>query len=82
MVYGRAGGGVGGMAIGFEQLFYPVQQGFFGGVVGGAELFGALEHKVFEVVSQTGGFGRVVLASDAHGDVGLDTGFVFVYRHE
>ena len=77
-----AGHGVGGDAVHLKQLLNLVEQRLLGGIVGGAELLGAFEHKVFEVVSEAGGFGGVVLGTYAHGDVGLDTRFFMVLCHE
>ena len=81
MVDGLALGFVGGLAIDLELLFNLVQQRFLGLVVLRAEVRGALEHQVFEVVGQAGGFGGVVLAAHAYGDVGLDARFVLVDTH-
>ena len=81
MVDGLALGLAGGLAVNFKLLFNLVEQRLLGFVVLGAEVGGALEHQVFEVVRQPGGFGGVVLAAHAHGDVGLDAGFVFVDAH-
>ena len=81
VVDGLAFGFVGSLAIDLESLFDLVEQGLFSFVVHGAEVVGALEHQVFEVVGQTGGFGGVVLAAHAYGNVSLDARFVLVDGH-
>lgn len=43
-----------------------------------AELLRALEHQVLEVVGETRGLGRVVLASYLHGDECLDSWFLVI----
>ena len=81
MVDGLALGRVGGVVVNFIQRFDSLQLLLFLRPVEGAEVVGALEHQVFEVVREPCGFGRVVLAAHAHGDVGLDARHVFVHRH-
>ena len=73
---------VGGDAVHFKELLDLVEQRLFGGIVGGTKLLGTLEHKVLEVVSQAGGFSRVVFTTYAHGDIGLDARFLVVFSHE
>jgi hypothetical protein len=36
---------------------------------------------MLEIVSQAGGFVRIVFASGTHGDIGLDSGLLLVYGH-
>ena len=82
VVDGLAGHAVGGVAVLLEELLDAVEHRLFCGVVGGAELFGALEHEVLEIVGEAGGLGGVVLAAYAHGDVCLYAGLVAVDSHE
>ena len=77
----RALGFVRGLAVDLEEPFDLVEHGFLGGVVGRSELFGSLEHQVFEVVCQTGRLGGVVLAADPHGDGRLDAGLLLHDAH-
>ena len=72
--------GVGDEAIFLVAAFDVVEVGQLFLVVGGAELLCALEHEVLKVVGETRGLVRVVAASRAHGDVGLDARLLFVYR--
>lgn len=72
---------VGRLAVNLEELFDLVEQGLLGFVVARAELLGALEHQMFEIVGQTGRFARVVLAADFHGDVGFDARFCLIDAH-
>ena len=67
--------------VGLEQGPDGVQQRFLGGIVRSAELFGALEHQVFQVMGQAGGLVGIVLAAHAHGDVGLQAGRFLVDAH-
>ncbi|CDC95889.1 unknown [Alistipes sp. CAG:268] len=69
------------LTVGLEELLDLIEQRFLGFVVRGTEVRRTLEHEVFEVVGQTGGLGRVVLAADADGDVGLDAGRLLVDAH-
>ena len=46
--------------------------------VGGAEMGGALEHQMLQIVSQTGGLGRVVSRTCLHGDVSLQARLLLV----
>ena len=52
----------------------------FLGVVDGAEFLCPLEHQVLQIVCESCCFGRVVAATGAHGDVGLDARLLVVYR--
>ena len=72
---------VGRLAVNLEELFDLVEQGLLGFVVARAELLGALEHQMLEIVGQTGRFARVVLAADFHGDVGFDARFCLIDAH-
>ena len=82
MVDSFALGGVGGVVVNLVQrldllelflLLLPIQC---------AEVVGALEHQVFQVVGEARGFRRVVLAAHAHRDVGLDARNVLVHGHK
>ena len=55
-----------------------VQQRGFGLGVGDTKLISALEHQVFQIVSQTRCLGRVVLRSCTHSDEGLDARLLLV----
>ena len=81
MVDGLALLGIGGLAIDLEQLLDLVEERFLLRIVLGAELLGALEHQVFEIVGQAGRLLRVVLAADLHGDVCVDARLVLVDDH-
>ena len=70
-----------GLAVDFKLLLDLVEQGFLYFVVLRAEMAGAFEHQVLEVVCQSGGLGRVVLSTYAHGDVGLYARCLFVDGH-
>ena len=65
----------------FVEALYLVEVWLFRFIVLCAELLGALEHEVLEVVGETGGLLGIVLASDAHCDEGLDTGLFLVDGH-
>ena len=82
MVYSLALRRVCGYAIDLIEALNLVQEGFLRLVVLGAVVLRALEHEVLEVVGEAGGLRRVVLAADADGDVGLDTGLLLVDGHE
>ena len=58
-----------------------IEQRLLGLIVGGSEVLGALEHQVLEIVGEACGLVRVVLASDFHGDVGLEPRLLLVDRH-
>ena len=73
-----ASGRVGQLAVGLEALLNLVEQRSLGHGVGGAELLGALEHKVLEVVGQTGSLGWIVARTCLHSDVSLDARLVFI----
>ena len=81
VVDGRTLGLVGRNAVGLEQLLDFIQQRFLGSIIRRTELLGALEHQVLEVVRQAGGFMRVVLAADLHGDIGLNARFLLADAH-
>ena len=78
---GRTLGLVGGLAVNFEEVFDLIEHRFLGCEVRCAELLRPLEHQVFEIVRQSGGLGRVVLAAHVHGDVGLDARRLLVDAH-
>ncbi len=80
-VYRRPLGFVGAFAIYLEQAFHFVQHRFFGLIVLCSERGRTLEHQVFEIVRQAGGFGGVVLAPHFHCDVGLQARGLFIYCH-
>ena len=82
MVDGFALFGISGVVINLVQSLDLLDQTLFLGPVNSTEVAGTLEHQVFEVVGKTRGFGRVVLATHAHGDVGLDARNVLVHRHK
>ena len=71
-----------GLAVDLEQALDLVQHGLLGSIVGRAELLGALEHDVLQVVGHARGLGRVVLAAHLDGHVGLDAGLFLVDGHE
>ena len=73
--------GVGLGAVYLEQTLDLVEQGFLGLVVLRSELFGALEHEVFEVVGQTRRLLGIVLGAHLYGDVGLQARGFVVYGH-
>ena len=77
----RTLGLVGGLAVNFEEVFDLIEHRFLGCEVRCAELLRPLEHQVFEIVRQSGGLGRVVLAAHVHGDVGLDARRLLVDAH-
>lgn len=72
---------VGSRTVNFEQTLDFVEQRFLGCVILRTELLGTLEHQMFEIVSQTGRFGRVVLRADTDGNKRLHTRFLLVHRH-
>ena len=82
VVYGCTLGRVFGLAVLFKKLLNLVQEGLFGGIIGGAEILGALEHKMLKVMGKSCGLGRIVLASHFDGNVGLNAGLLFVNRHK
>ena len=65
-----------------EQGLDFVKQRLLRCIIRGTELRGALEHKVLEVMGETCGLGRVILAPDLHCDVGLDARGLLVDGHE
>ena len=81
MIDGFALFGIGGLAIDLEEFLDLVEERLFLRIVRRSELFSALEHQVFEIVGETGGLLRVVLAADLHGDVRVDARFVLVDNH-
>ena len=81
MIDGFALFGIGGLAIDLEEFLDLVEERLFLRIVRRSELFRALEHQVFEIVGETGGLLRVVLAADLHGDVRVDARFVLVDNH-
>ena len=80
MVFLPAQFGVGNSAIFLITLFDVVEQGTFGHGVVGAELHSALKHQVLQIVSQSGGFGRVVLTTRSDGDKCLNARFLLIDR--
>ena len=70
-----------GLAVDFKQLFYFVEHGLFGFIVRGSVIRSSLEHQVFEIMGESGGFRRIVLASYVNGNVGLDSRRFLVYAH-
>ena len=74
-------GRVGDGAVLLEEVLDLVQHRLFGRIVAGAELLAALEHQVLEVVGETSGFVRIVLAAGAHRDESLDAGLFLVHGH-
>ena len=81
MVQVQAGLRVRQGAVHLEQAVDGREHRLLGLVILRAELFGALEHHVLQVVGETGVVGRVVLAARADGHVGLDAGLVLVDGH-
>ena len=59
-----------------------VEKGLLGGIVACAVLLGALEHQVLQVMGQTGGLGRIVARTGAHGDMGRDARALVVLAEE
>ena len=80
-INGLAFGLIGGLAIHFELRFNRIEKRLFRFVIHGSILLCSLEHEVFQVVRQTGSFGRVVLATNTHGNVCLDTRSFLVDGH-
>ena len=76
-----AGGGIGDGAVLLIEFLYLVEIGLFGRIVLGAEVLGALEHEMLEVMGEAGGLLGVVLSTYAHCDVGLDAGLFLVDGH-
>ena len=72
---------IGSLTIHFELLFDGIEKRFFGFVVHGSILFRTLEHEVFQIMRQTGSFGRIVLATYTHGNVGLNAWSFLVDGH-
>ena len=70
--------GVGGLTIDLVKVGNLVEHGALGIDVLCAEVGGALEHQVLQIVAQAGGLGRVVLAAHADGDVSLDARSILV----
>ena len=81
MVNGGALCFIGGFPVYFELLLDLVQQQFFGFIVLCSELFGSFEHQVFKIVSQPGGFGRVIFTTYTYGDIRLYAWLFFVDGH-
>ena len=81
VIDGLAGSGVLSNAILLKEGFYLIEKRFLGGIVGGSEAFRSLEHKMLEVMGQTGSLERVVLGAHLYGYVGLDAGSFLVYAH-
>ena len=75
-------GGVGGVVIDLVQRLDLLELLLLLGPVERAEMVGALEHQVLQIVGEARGFRRVVLAAHAHRDVGLDARHVLVHGHE
>ena len=73
--------GIGDAPVLLEEAFDFIEIGFFGLVVLGAVLLGALEHQMLEIVGESRGFLGVVLSADAYGDESLQTGLFFVDGH-
>ena len=67
------------LAIHFEASLDVVEQRLFCGIVGCAEMSGALKHQVLEIVCKTRCLGWVVAASGAHCDIGLYAWLLLVY---
>ena len=70
---------VGQLAISFEAPLNLVKQRCLSHRVAGAEVCGALEHDMLQVVGQTRGLCRVVLSSSAHGNVRLDARLLLIH---
>ena len=66
-------------AVHLEECLNLVEQGLLLGVVLCAEVLGALEHQVLEVVGKAGSLSGVVLATHTHGDVGLYARSLLIY---
>ena len=82
MVDGLAFRRVGGVVVYLIQTFNLFQLHLFLGPVEGAEVVGAFEHQVFEIVGKARRFGGVVLAAHTHGDVSLDARHILVHGQE
>ena len=72
---------IGSLAIHFELFFDGIEKRFFHFVVHGSILLGTLEHEVFQVMRQTGSFGRVVLATYTNGNISLNARSFLVDGH-
>ncbi len=73
---------VGRLPVGLEQSLDFIEHRLLAGIVHGAEMRRALEHKMLEIVRKPGGFSRVVLAAHAHRYVSLDARLTRILRHE
>ena len=69
------------VAVHLEQCLDLIQKRLLSSIVGCSELLASLEHKVLEVVGESGCLGRVVLTSDLYCNVGLDARGLLVYTH-
>ena len=69
------------LAIDFELCLDGIEKRLFGFVVHGSVLLCTLEHEVFQVVRQTGGFGWVVLTAHTYSDVGLYAWSFLIHGH-
>ena len=72
---------VGRLSVNLEKVFYFIEHRFFRRIVTRSELLSSLEHKVFEIMRESGGLRRIVLASDLDRNVGLDSRSFLVDAH-
>ncbi len=71
---------VGKFAVSLVSTLYVVEIRLLFLHVGGTELSRSLKHQVLQIVGKTSCFCRVVTATGAHGDVGLDARLLVVHR--
>ena len=82
MIDGLALRGVSGVVIDLIQSFYLLQLLLLFRPVQRTKVIGTLEHKVFKIMRETRGFGRVILAAHTHRNIGLDARHILIHRHE
>ena len=81
VVDGLTFGLISGLSIDFELCLDGIEKRFFGFIIHGSVLLGTLEHEVFQVVRQTGSFGRVVLTAHTYSNVGLYAWSFLIHGH-
>ena len=81
MVNGRPLGRIRLGAVHLKEAVHRREHRLLGRIVGSPEQLASLEHHMLQVVGKAGVVGRIVLAADLDGDVGLDPGLVLVDGH-